>query len=446
MESTPFYCSESQTLMAGISSEEKNSGSRSTLRVVRRAGPFLILLFLIWSAGSAGLASLVSVYAARSGQINAADTAVRLSPRNAQTHLIRGGLLQAKGNVSAAVDEYARAVSLRPADYILWLNLAHARELTGDKEGAIAAATNAVDLAPRYARPHWQLGNILVRAGRVDEGFSELRVTGASYPSLLPAFIDLAWQLSGGNVQYVVQATKPRAPEAYKALADYFRKRGQTAEAIAMFRAAGDAGGNAFAQERRAYLAELIAAKKYNDAQALWRIAHPPPGDLKPDEPWFFDPGFEQESDLDEPGFGWRSGDKAEYVNLSLDAGEPKSGRLSLQILFSGNSDPGQPVISQLVSVSPRTHYQLRFAARTQEIVSGGLPGVMVIDAGSAQVLAQSGPLPQTSDGWRDYTIDFTTLETSEAIQIKLQRGPCASACPIFGRLWLDSFSLQKLR
>lgn len=148
---------------------------------------------------------------------------------------------------------------------------------------------------------------------------------------------------------------------------------------------------------------------------------------------------------LDEPGFGWRAGNKADEVNLTLDAWEPGSGRFSLQVSFNGNSDPAQPVVSQLVPVFSGTKYQLRFVSRTLEIVSGGLPGVIVIDAGSGQVLGQTGALPENSGGWRDYQIDFTTPANTEAIQIKLQRGSCSQPCPIFGRLWLDGFSLKSL-
>jgi hypothetical protein len=433
--------------MDNIRSVDKKTGGRLTLRVIRAATLVLLLLFLISSAGRAGFANLLSAFAARSSQLNAADAAVSLSPQDAQNHLIRGGVLQAKGELASAVAEYSRAVSLRPDDYSLWLTLAHARELDGDREGAIAAATQAVGLAPHYAKPHWHLGNLLVRAGRVDEGFSELRVAGARNPALLPAFIDLAWQLSKGNRQYVFRWVQPGTPETYKALADYFRKRGLRAEAIAMFiaanNAAGGAVGDAVVQERRAYLTELLAAKQFRYANALWSIEHPLRGDFRPDPPWLSDPGFEEESDLAEPGFGWRAADTSGQVHLSLDAGDPNQGSFSLQVSFDGNSAPEQPIVSQLVLAPPQTRYQLRFAARTLEIVSGGLPSVVVVDASSGQVLGQSGALPQTSGGWRDYQIDFTT-ENTEAIQIRLQRGACGAPCPIFGRLWLDNFSLQK--
>jgi hypothetical protein len=53
---------------------------------------------------------------------------------------------------------------------------------------------------------------------------------------------------------------------------------------------------------------------------------------------------------------------------------------------------------------------------------------------------------PQDSQGWHDNTIDFTTTDATSAIRISLQRARCdKSPCPIFGRLWLDAFALQKL-
>jgi hypothetical protein len=104
-------------------------------------------------------------------------------------------------------------------------------------------------------------------------------------------------------------------------------------------------------------------------------------------------------------------------------------------------------VISQLVLIEPHTHYQLHFAARTAELVSGGLPRVLVIDTGNQQVLAQSPEFPrETNNSWQEFTIDLNSGESTTAVQITLQRERCSkSPCPIFGRLWLDNFSLQKL-
>jgi hypothetical protein len=406
------------------------------MQIVRSAGSLLILLFLIWSGSRAGFASLLYTYAARTNQLIAANAAVGLSPRDPEAHYIRGATLEASDDLPAATNEYAEAVSLRPVDYVLWLSLAHGRELSGDTSGASAAASEAVRLAPYYAQPHWQLGNLLVRAGRQNQGFAELRLAAAKNPSLLPSIIDLAWQLSHGSAEYVQQAIQPNTPEADRVLAEYFAKRGKVSEAIELIRAAGSAAED----YRRQYLNELISAKRFEDAYSLWLIAHPadPDGSITTNNS-----GFEQESDLDEPGFGWRA-KKVPGVLLSLDSENPREGKSSLRIEFKGESEPGLPIITQLVNLQRHAHYQLHFSVRTEEIISGGLPGVTILDAESGQVLSQSGSFPLASNGWRDYVVDFTVPPTTPTIQIVLQRRCTSSPCPIYGRLWLDDFALQK--
>jgi tetratricopeptide (TPR) repeat protein len=296
-------------------------------------------------------------------------------------------------------------------------------------------------LAPYYAQPHWQLGNILVRAGQPDEGFKELSLAGESNPSFMPGVIDLAWQSSHGDVQFVVRALKPQRPESYQSLAAYFRKQGQIEAAIAMYKAAGDVAQ----QDRQAYVGELISAKHFKAAQALWSYGRP----ASPKDPLasIIDPGFEQESKLDKPGFGWRTENKSPSLSLALDPANPKEGHSSLRVEFAGASDPGLRIISQLVLVEPRSHYQLEFAARTENVVSGGLPSVTVADASDNAVLGQPVLLLQQADNWQSFLIDFTSKESTTAIQISLQRERCStSPCPIFGRLWLDDFSLRVIR
>ncbi len=396
----------------------------------------LVLAFLIWNSARVGYASLLDAKAAATGNVAAANTAVSLSPGNPEAHLLLGGLLEANEDRSAAIVQYQSATALRPQDYVLWLQLARAQELEGDSAAAISSGQNAVRLAPFYAQPHWQLGNILVRAGRLEDGFSELRLAGASDPTLLAPIIDLAWQLSDGKVDHVKQMVQPHTPETYKELAEYFKKRGQWAEAVMMFEAAGSSTD----RERHAYIGELISAKKFREAHTLWSIAHPP----DPDGPLLFDAGFEQESDLDEPGFGWHATNPPNSLTLSLDNSNPKEGRLSLRVDFNGESNPNASIISQLVLLEPKTRYQLRLDFRTENLVSGGLPTILILDANDDKVLGQTEPLPQTTDGWHETAIDFTTLESTTAIQIALHRRPCSTPeCPIFGRLWLDDFFLN---
>ncbi|MCU1267771.1 MAG: hypothetical protein JWM21_4089 [Acidobacteria bacterium] len=405
----------------------------------------LLFLFLIYHSARAGFASLLYTYAATSNEQAAAKAAVRLSPGDPEAHYLLGATFEAAGDLPAADAEYVEAIVRRPDDYVLWLALARGRELNGQPLMAITAAREATKLAPYYAQPHWQLGNMLVRAGQVEEGFAELRVAAGANPTLLPAGIDLAWQLSGGKVPYVMQAVQPSSPAAYLTLAEYFEKHDQLSDTIAMLRAAGSAADDF----RRRYIAELLTAKRFGDAYAVWSIGHPPADQGGTASAIMSDPGFEQESDLDEPGFGWRADatvTKAQGAVLSLDPSNAQAGKSSLRIEFRGDSDPLAPLITQLVIATPNTHYHLKFVARTEEIVSGGLPLIAVTDAAGNVPLGTTQPLPHPNSNWQNFDLDFQTGPATNAIQIGLRRESCSkSPCPIFGLLWLDSFSLQKL-
>ncbi|MCA1604985.1 MAG: hypothetical protein LC775_05820, partial [Acidobacteria bacterium] len=403
------------------------------LRFGAAAGLFIVFLLLIWSAGRSGLSSLLSNYGAGNNQVDAINAAVNLSPDDPGPHYLRGTVLEANGELGAAVSEYRDAASLRPDDYVLWLSLAHACELNGDTSCALAAAKQALALAPYYAQPHWQLGNLLVRMGQQDDGLKELRLAASSDPTLLPVIIDLAWQLSRGDVDFVKQAIRPETPESYKALAVYFKNRGEFSAASAMFHSAGRGAEH----ERQQYVNELIGAKQFKEAYALWATSHTSNsenifGALR-------DPGFEQENNLEEPGFGWRRDNKAPSMSLSLDDTKPGEGRYSLRVDFKGDSDPRQPIVSQLVLVEPGTHYQLHFAVTSEHLVSGGLPKVYVIDVGNNTLLGQTSEFPQQTNNWQDYTIDFKSTDQTSAVRVSLQRESCSeSPCPIFGVLRLD--------
>ena len=413
------------------SSRQASSVRRYTLAIVL----LIILSLSIWQAARAGFASLLYTYAEQSGQLAAADAAVNLNPNDPETHVARAAVLEVNGELAAAIAEYKQAVSLRPQDYVLWLSLARTYELNGDVPAAIAAARQAIPLAPYYAQPHWQLGNILVRAGQLEEGFAELRLAGASDPTLLPSVIDLAWQLSHGDAQFMNNAIAPQSREAYVALAEYFRKRGKVNEAIANYMAAGSEAN----EQRQQYLTELVSAKQFKEAYALWLIANP--DNPKDGIGVVVNPGFEQESNLDGAGFGWRTSNRAPSILLALDPTNAQGGQSSLSVEFKGESDTASPVISQLVLVSPNAHYQLSFGARTESIVSGGLPRVSVIDSTSNQVLGVPVVLPQKTSGWQDFSIDFTSNDNTTAILISLQRRvvaiPHAPSSAIFG--WIIS-------
>lgn len=431
-------CLASQTLV----SSSINRSHSSWGRFVHTGGSVIILAVLISLSGRAGLASLFGRYAALSGDAAAADAAVNLNPGDPENHFVRGALFEVNGALTEAINEYEVAIALRPEDYILWLSLSRTYELNANQTAAVSAARRTQELAPFYARPHWQLGNALVRAGQRNEGFRELALAGESNPQVLPGIIDLAWQLSGGDPESVIHAVQPQRPESFRALALYLSKKEQVDSAVAMFMAAGTAAE----EERKSYVGRLVAHKQFREAYRLWTTGR----SLKP-EPTpeaIFNFGFEYEIDLNETGFGWLCTKETPALNLSLDSTQSMEGRSSLRVDFNGDIKSNGPVISQLFFVEPGTRYQMRFGFRTEGIVSGGPPDVLVLDATSNRILGRSEALPQTTNGWRNGSINFTSGSETTVLRIVLQREPCTtSPCPIFGTLWLDDVAvLQELR
>jgi thioredoxin-like negative regulator of GroEL len=376
----------------------------------------------------------------------AADEAVRLSPSDPESHDARGIALVDVGRAADAVKEFELAAVLRPRDYKIWLKLGSTCEDTGDDQGALAAYQEAIQCAPSYAQPRWQFGNLLLRMGRTEEAFGEMRRAAESDPMLLPALIDLTWGVFKGDATAVRSAVQPRSTDSRLTLAKTFARRGKPAEAVALFREAGDMT----AEGRRALVTELITAKHFTEAYEVWssgRDTHS--GDSAGGIGAITDGGFEGQINLDEPGFGWQLRREQPGVAVSRDMAQPRTGVYSLRVEWKGNSNPAGAVVSQLVLVQANTRYQLRFAVRTEEIVTGGLPLIVVTDAsGSApHPLASSVPLPAGTNGWQELTLEFATGDTTRSVLISLQRQSCPSGpCPIFGRLWLDTFALGKLR
>lgn len=419
-----------------------------TLRLIIALAVSTILVAGILFAGRLGLSGLLTQYGARAtqdGLLEALDESVALTPSDAETHYVRGAILANRGELDEAIKEYEKAAALRPGDYYMWQALGMLRDRAEDEEGAIADLNEAVRLAPFYAQPRFQLGNLLFRAGRRDEAFEELRLAVKSNPTLLPNIIDLAWGASGGDAEAVKQAIQPQTQAERLALAHYFARRGKSSEVVEMFSAAGSIPK----KEQQELLSELLAVKNYATAYEIWKFGREGKlEDSKQANGRINDGGFENITTLDEQGFGWQQRKDVQAVRISLDKDSPRQGAYSLRLDWSGDSNPGVGVINQLVLVEPQTRYHLRFAARTQDVVTGGLPVFVVTDVSGKEekVLGQSQPLPQGKSDWQEYNFDFATQEGSSAVRINLQRRNCAdSPCPIFGHLWLDDFALQKL-
>jgi hypothetical protein len=406
-------------------------------------GNYVIALVMLFgcvygaiASTQAGLSRLFSEYGLATQSLAASERALGFSDQDPEAHYAHALRLGGAGRDQEAVREFEQAVLLRSQDYFLWQELARAREENDDSDGAIRALKEAIALAPDYAQPHWQMGNLLLRAGQSDQGFIELRSAADSDPSLYAPMIDLAWSLHEDDAASVLALSKPRNNNERVALASLLVNRDRVDDAMAFLRPSVT---NLSAENRASLTAALIATGKLSDAFEVWAAGA---GIVATGEK-IFDGGFEGTIDSNEQGFGWKPTQATGTVRLLLDTNSPQAGQRSLRLDYSGGFDPGTAVISQLIIVAPHTRYRLSFSARAEDLKSAALPLVAVKDADGLNV--QSLPLADTTGSWREFVLEFETANAG-VITINIQRQACSSnPCPIFGRAWFDSFYLKRL-
>jgi len=401
-------------------------------------------VFAIRAAVAYGISHLLVTYSLAAGNVAAAKKAIQLTPKDAEAHLAAAAVLSLAGTPDQSVVELEQAVALRPADYGLWSELGLLRDQVGDTPGALKAFDEAVARAPYYSQPRWNRGNALLRSQQYEAAFNDLNQAAQSNPDLIPSLLDLGWGLSRGDVKLTEHLVQINGDKMRIAFAKLLARHGKAQEAIAQLGGAGNVP-EAISSE---LIDQLLAKGAFKEAFDIWRNATGPKDNKEPAGPSIYDGGFEGSLSLGAGGFGWRVPRDLQSTSVSLDSNQPHTGSQSLRIDFSGNSNPGSLVLSQLLLVEPAGHYRINFASRSQDVVTGGLPLFVVNDAsGDLKRLGQSLPLAKGASNWQPFSFEFTTTPTTTAVVLSLQRENCTtSPCPIFGSVSLDSFSVERLR
>ena len=363
----------------------------------------LCLAVILWAgiwAFRAAVARTFADYALSSGRVInesgsaeslmlPADEAVKYSPGDPEGHFARAVILAYMGRAGESSDAARAALALRPRDFAIWLRYGQSLEEAGDAARAELAFREAVRLAPHYARPAWQLGNMLLRAGSRDEAFVELRRAASSDPALYPNFMQTLWYATDKEAASFARAARPETSEQTLAVVTFLVKSGAAREGLKALR---ESSAKLTPEARRSLVSDLIAAESFAEAYEVWSEGQ---ADKTADA--FADGGFEGEIRTDEEGFGWRFARDARGVAFSLDSDSPREGERSLKVEYAGASDPSARAVSRLIPVEPGTRYRLTFSARTEELVTGGPPFFEVVSAAKSGEPLRSSALASTA-------------------------------------------------
>ena len=392
-----------------------------------------LCLFLIQASARFGFSRLLTRYAIVSNSVSIANEAIQLSPSDPEAHRARAAVLNRLQMPGEAVKSLEIAATLRYRDDYLWIELGNTKEDLGNAAGALAAMDQAVRWAPYYAHTHWQRGNLLLRMGQPVDAFAELRKAAAANQTYFPNLIDLAWGVSQGDVKATEDLIGITNDNERLALIRFLAGKGEGNEVLHQSRLLSRP---LFPENSKEIVRLLLSAKAFREASELWGGSGPP----------ILNASFEDPFVLNDTGFDWIIPQQSRN-RLAIDVSEKLEGTNSLRIRLDGDWTPGTPLLSQTIIVEPETRYRLSFSVKTKDLITGGPPVMIVSDATNNQLLGKSENLPTATSPWTQLNFDFTTLPTSQAAVIRLERNNCdSSPCPIFGTLWLDQFHMEQTK
>ncbi|HEX8131707.1 MAG TPA: hypothetical protein VF527_21610 [Pyrinomonadaceae bacterium] len=381
----------------------------------------------------------------------AAYAAARLAPDDPQAHFTIARLRERSfqpEDLPEAARQYEEAARLSPHDFRLFMELGRVRGLVGDTRGSEAALRRAVELAPSYPDPRWYLGNLLLREGRTEEAFAELRRAGeANAEKFLPQVIELSWRFHNADV-----------PSVLASVGNSARARGQLMDYLINLKRLDDARQlwQSFDAEQRKLvrttgdklLLRFLEAKRFHDVLDVHRelsALDGTPSDAAPER--LTNGGFE--AAVGAPGknpFEWQVVPLA-GAQMGFDLRVRQEGARSLQVAFNSPNTLSFRNISQLVAVAPAARYRLEYYVRTEDLKGEATLTTEIVDAAQPdRVLAAATPLANGTADWQAVALDFTTAPGTEGVTLRIVSHQCTAAtCPIFGKVWYDNFNLQRL-
>ena len=137
------------------------------------------------------LGAVLKARGRNSEAVNANQTAVALSPEDAEARSNLGIMLQELGRLDEALASYSQAIALKPDFAQAHYNLGVTLKELGRLEDAAASYSQAIALKPDFAQAHYNLGVTLKELGRLDEALASYSQAIALKPDFAQAHYNL---------------------------------------------------------------------------------------------------------------------------------------------------------------------------------------------------------------------------------------------------------------
>lgn len=374
-----------------------------------------------------------------------ADLATGLSPGDPfalwlKTKIVREEFSMDSIDRSTALTE--DIVRLSPDDFRWWVELGRAYEQSEMYDKAETALLHATELAPEYTFPRWQLGNFLLRRGRTDEAFAELKRATEKSSVYREQVFSLAWDYFDKDPTRV-EMLAGDTPDMRASLAMFYAVRGAAADALRNW--------NMLSAEQKVEhkkLLPIMAQGLFDRFELRESLAFAKEAEIDPDAEVgaITNGGFEKLlGHPDETLFGWNIYRGDAKVDLNQDSNVKRESNRSLRVNFKSYIKPELHNVVQVLALESGANYRLTFWVRTENLRSGGSPVIQVLNMKDNSLLATTQPFPNGTNDWTQMSLDFGVPLDSSGVSIRTARAYCAGECPLIGVIWYDDFQLAKL-
>jgi tetratricopeptide (TPR) repeat protein len=387
---------------------------------------------------------LANTAASKAEYKEVAELTVSWAPDDPQTHYTSAVLHERTflpEDLPVSLSEYEKAAALAPHNFLLWLELGKARERNGDPVSAERTLRKALELAPNYAQVRWALGNNLLRQGRSDEAFTEIRQAASSDEKYVGPAASMAWQVFDGDIN-LVRNTIGDSARINVALSAILMGQKRLDEAFAIWELlTPEEKSVTFKQASSDLYGHLLDARKYRAALAVFSSALAGKDDDEGSPGKISNGGFENAIKPQNAAvFEWQIAE-ALKPQIAADTAQKHTGMRSLVLIF--NSDDGKDfrTVSQTIVVEPGKTYQLELFYKS-DLKTAATFKWEVAGFTDGKILSTE-PVAESAD-WTPQRLKFTVPANTEAIAVRLARVPCRTGlCSITGRIWFDDLTLS---
>lgn len=404
----------------------------------------LLVVLLLCLAGTFFVVKwcIANAIASQSIYKEVAELAIDWAPDDPQTHFSLAVLFEKSFLIEylpQSLEEYEKAVALAPNDFRLWLAVGKARERVGDGAGAENALRKALELAPNYSEVQWTFGNVLLREGKTNEAFAEIRKAVTDPKYVAPA-VSIAWQIFEGDAAQIRQNLGDSA-QIDSALSVFFARQKRFDEAMQTWNALQPGEKKTtFKQTGEDLYKEMVAGKKYRSALQIRKEIAEAETDRSVGK--ISNGGFEDEIKTATQGvFDWQIAEGAR-PQIGPNNAQKHGGNLSLLIIFNSSDGKDFRAVSQVVAVEPGRRYEFETFYRSELKTAAGLKWE-IADAADGKILAATAATAAGAD-WASLKTEFVVPENAEGVVVRLARESCKTPiCPISGSIWFDDFSIK---